>query len=339
MAKMRAVQIVDEFGIDNLRITEVEDRPPGPGEVAVRVRAVSLNYRDLLVAAGQYSKKLPRPLTICSDAGGEVMETGAGVTRVKVGDPVGATFMPGWIAGAVDEAKARSALGAFAAGVLAERIVVHEGALVRTPVHLNFDEAATLPCAAVTAWNALFVQGNVKAGDSVLVLGSGGVSLFALQFACLAGAHVIATTSSNEKAARLREIGAVETINYVENPDWEETVRKLSGGGVDHVIEIGGAATLPKSIRAARMGANVYLIGNRAEGATEFNPVPAFMKSLRLIGVFVGSREMFESMNRAIAANRMRPVVGRVFSFDAAVAALRYFESGQHFGKVVIRCH
>jgi NADPH:quinone reductase-like Zn-dependent oxidoreductase len=245
--------------------------------------------------------------------------------------------MPAWIAGPVDEAKARSALGAFSPGVLAERIVLHEDALVRVPEHLSFEEAATLPCAAVTAWHALFVAGGLQAGQSVLALGTGGVSLFALQLARMAGARVIATTSSNDKAARLRELGVEDTINYVETPDWEETVRKLTGAGVDHVVEVGGAATLARSIRAARMGGNIYLIGNRASGAAEVNPVPAFMKSLKLIGIFVGSREMFEAMNRAIAVNRLRPVVDRVFAFDQAVAALRYFESARHFGKVVIR--
>src|SRR5688572_2806026 len=253
---MRAYQIQDEFGLDHLRCNEVAERRPGPREAAIRVRAVSLNFRDLLVAGGLYSKKVPRPLTICSDASGEVMETGGEVKRVKVGDRVSAAFMPDWISGEVDEAKSRTALGAFSQGVLAERVVFHEEALVRVPDHLSHEEAATLPCAAVTAWNALFVKGRCQPGHSVLVLGSGGVSLFALQLAKAAGARVIATTSSAAKAARLLELGAEHAINYNEAADWEDVVRKLTGSGVDHVVEIGGA-TLSKSIRAARMGGNV----------------------------------------------------------------------------------
>jgi NADPH:quinone reductase-like Zn-dependent oxidoreductase len=338
MSKMRAWQIADEFGLDHLILNEAGEPAPGPREVVVRVGAVSLNYRDLLVVSGQYSKKIPRPLTICSDAAGEVAETGPGTSRVKTGDRVAAAFMPAWIDGRVNEEKARSALGAFAQGVLAERIVIHEDALVPIPAHLNFEEAATLPCAALTAWHALVAAGGLKAGESVLTLGTGGVSLFAAQFALLSGARVVATTSSAAKADRLRELGVPDVINYTETPDWEEPARKLTGG-VDHIIEVGGAATLGKSIRAARMGGAIYLIGNRASGATEVNPVPAFMKSLRLYGIFVGSREMFEAMNRAIAVTRMRPVVDRVFGFEQAPSALRYFETGQHFGKVVIRCN
>jgi NADPH:quinone reductase-like Zn-dependent oxidoreductase len=335
---MRAWQIVNDFGLDQLRMTQAPDPGPGPREALIRVAAVSLNYRDLLVARGDYSKKLPRPLTICSDAAGEVVEAGAGTTRVKPGDRVATTFMPAWIDGRMDETKARSALGGFAPGVLATHVILPEDALVRVPDHLEFEEAAALPCAAVTAWHALFTAGELKAGESVLALGTGGVSLFATQFALMAGARAIVTTSSDVKAARLRELGAHDVVNYVSTPDWEETVRKLSGGGVDHVIEVGGAATLAKSIRAARMGGAIYLIGNRAAGATEVNPVPAFMKGLRLIGVFVGSREMFEAMNRAIGVTKMRPVIDRVFDFEQAVDALKYLESGQHFGKVVIRC-
>jgi NADPH:quinone reductase-like Zn-dependent oxidoreductase len=338
MTWMRAHQIDTEFGLDNLHCNEIPHRSPGPREAAIRVKAVSLNFRDLLVVSGLYNKKVPRPLTICSDACGEVVEVGPEVKRVKVGDRVCIAFMPDWISGEVDEGKARTALGAFSQGVLAERVVFSEDALVRVPDHLTDEEAATLPCAAVTAWNALFFRGNCQPGHSVLVLGTGGVSLFALQFALAAGARVIATTSSAAKAERLRGLGAHHVINYNETADWDDAARKAAGGGIDHVIEVGGAPTLPKSIRAARMGGNVYLIGNRASGPAEVNPIPAFMKSLRLQGVFVGSREMFEAMNRAIAANQIRPCVDRVFPFEQAVEALRYFETGQHFGKVVIRC-
>jgi NADPH:quinone reductase-like Zn-dependent oxidoreductase len=223
----------------------------------------------------------------------------------------------------------------MAPGVLAEHIVMHEDALVAIPAHLSFEEAATLPCAAVTAWHALVVRGGIKAGDTVLTLGTGGVSLFALQIARMHGARVISTSSSDEKLARVRELGAEETINYKANPDWEETVRKMTGGGVDHVVEVGGTDTLNKSIRAVRMGGRIALIGN-VSGTADANLLPAFMKSLTIHGIFVGSREMFEAMNRAIAAHQMRPVVDRVFPMDEIGGALRHLESGAHFGKVVV---
>ncbi|MBK5292114.1 MAG: NAD(P)-dependent alcohol dehydrogenase [Acidobacteriia bacterium] len=335
---MQAFQLQDGFGLDHLRINRLEPVAPGPHQVALQVRAVSLNYRDLLVVKGVYSKKLPLPLTICSDGAGEVVETGPGVTRVKKGDRVAALFMQGWISGEPDEAKARTALGAAMPGMLAERAVLHEEGVVAVPDHLSWEEAATLPCTGVTAWNALVDKGRIKSGDSVLIMGTGGVSLFAMQFARMAGARIIATSSSNDKLERLRAMGAGDTINYLENPDWEETVRKLTGGGVDHVIEVGGAGTLSKSVRAARMGGHIYLIGNlAAAGQIEFNPLPAMMKGICIQGIFVGSREMFEEMAKAIAVQKMRPVIDRVFPFAQAPDALRHLESRGHFGKICIR--
>jgi NADPH:quinone reductase-like Zn-dependent oxidoreductase len=333
---MRAVQIVTGWAIDALKIQSVPDAPLGPGQVRLKVRAVSLNFRDMLVVKGLYSKKLPLPLTICSDCAAEVAETGPGVTRVKTGDRVSPAFMPGWIAGEITEAKARTALGAMAPGVLAEHVVMHEDALVAIPGHLSDEEAATLPCAAVTAWHALVVRGGIKAGDTVLTLGTGGVSLFAVQIARMHGARVISTSSSDEKLTRVREVGAEESINYRTNPAWEETVRKMTGGGVDHVIEVGGTDTLNKSIRAVRMGGRIALIGN-VSGAADANLLPAFMKNATINGIFVGSREMFEAMNRAIAAHKMRPVVDRVFEMDQIGDALRHMESGAHFGKIVVK--
>ncbi len=335
---MRAWQINGSFTVDGLQLNQVAASEPGPGEVVVKVKAVSLNFRDLLVAKGLYSKKIPQPLTLCSDAAGEVAAVGPGVTRFKPGDRVAGIFMQLWIAGEVNEAKARSAMGAFFQGVLAEEVKLHEDGLVMAPEHLSDEEAATLPCAAVTAWNALFTQGRLQAGDSVLVQGSGGVSIFALQFAAAAGARVIATSSSDAKLERMRALGAHHTVNYTTQPDWEEFARKATAGrGVDHIVEIGGPATIGKSIRAARMGGSVYLIGNRPEGAADVNLTAALMKAVRIQGVFVGSREMFEAMNRAIGLHQIRPVVDRVFSMEEAREALRYFESGAHFGKVVIR--
>ncbi|MBM3812446.1 MAG: NAD(P)-dependent alcohol dehydrogenase [Acidimicrobiia bacterium] len=335
---MRALQLTGGFGLDHLQLNELPEPSPGPGQVLIRVRAVSLNYRDLLVAKGLYSKKLPLPLTICSDAAGEVIAVGAGVTRVKEGDRVAAIFMQGWLSGEPSEAKARTALGAAAPGVLCERLLLQEEGVVHVPEHLSWEEAATLPCAGVTAWHALMVKGGLKCGDTVLTLGTGGVSLFAVQFAHMAGARIISTSSQDEKLERLEELGAHETINYTTDPDWEETVRKLTPGGVDHVVEVGGAGTLPQSVRATRMGGKIHLIGNLAtkEGATECNPLPAMMKGITIHGIFVGSRDMFEEMARAVEVHQMRPVVDHIFPFEQSADALRHMEQGGHFGKICI---
>src|SRR5436309_13628735 len=226
---MKAYAIRDTFGIDALAVTDRPDPKPGPGQVVVNVRAVSLNFRDLLVVKGDYSRKLPLPMTPCWDCAGEVEAVGDGVTRVKAGDRVAGIFMQTWIDGEVTEAKAKSALGGAIGGVLAESVVLHENGLVHIPPHLSFEEAATLPCAGVTAWHALITEGGVKPGDTVLTLGSGGVSLFAIQFAKLAGARIIATSGSNHKLARLTQLGASETINYMTTPDWDKRVRELTG--------------------------------------------------------------------------------------------------------------
>jgi NADPH:quinone reductase-like Zn-dependent oxidoreductase len=332
---MRAYEIT-KFGIDELKAAERPDPLPGFGQVVVKVRAVSLNFRDLMVTKGQYNPKLKMPMVPCSDGAGEVVATGEGVTRVKPGDRVCGIFMQGWLSGEITEAASRTAMGGAIDGMLAESVVLHQDGVVPIPEHLSFREAATLPCAAVTAWHALVVKSQVRAGDSVLTLGTGGVSIFALQFAVMSGARVIATSSSDEKLARAKAMGAWETINYKTTPDWEERVRKLTGAGVDHIIEVGGSGTLMKSLRAVRMGGNVSVIGALSGGAGEVSPVPILMKSIRLQGIYVGSREMFKGMNRAIAAHRLQPVVDRVFSFAEAREAMLYMESGAHFGKVVI---
>jgi len=333
---MRAYEIT-KFGIDELKIAERPEPWPGFGQVVVRVRAVSLNFRDLMVARGQYNPKLKMPMVPCSDAAGQVTAVGEGVTRVKPGDRVCGIFMQGWLSGEVSEAASRTAMGGAIDGVLAESIVLNQEGVVPIPEHLSFEEAATLPCAAVTAWDALVVRGKLRAGDTVLLLGTGGVSIFALQFAVMSGARVIATSSSDEKLARARSMGAAEGVNYKTVPDWEEKVRKLTGIGVDHVVEVGGSGTLMKSLRAVRMGGTVSVIGALSGGAGEVSPVPILMKSIQVHGVFVGSREMFEAMNRAIVAHQMKPVIDRVFSFEEAIDAMHYMESGAHFGKVVIR--
>lgn len=335
---MKVIELQGGFGFDALKPASRPDPRPGPRQVLVKMRAASLNYRDLLVVKGLYNPKLPLPLIPLSDGVGEVVEAGEGVTRVKKGARVAAIFMQKWLEGGPTEAKARSALGAAIDGVLAEYVLFDEEGLVPVPEHLSDEEAATLPCAAVTAWNALVASGGVKAGDSVLLQGTGGVSIFALQFAKLLGARTIITSSSDKKLARARELGAHDLINYKAVPDWGEKARQLTGGvGVDHVVEVGGAGTLPQSLRAVRPGGRISLIGVLTGGSGELSLFPILMKNVRLQGIHVGSREMFETMNRAISLHRMRPVVDRVFAFGEIGAALRYMESGAHFGKIAIR--
>ena len=326
------------FGLDALALTERPEPRPRPGQVLVQMRAFSLNYRDLMVVKGVYNPKQRLPLIPLSDGVGKIAAVGEGVTRVKVGDRVAPIFMQQWLCGEITEDKARSSLGAQVDGVLAEQVVLHEDGVVHVPEHLTDEEAATLPCAAVTAWHALMTEGGVKPGDTVLVLGTGGVSLFSLQFARLAGVRVIATSSSNAKLARARQLGASDGINYKENPEWDKTARTLTGGmGVDHVVEVGGAGTLSQSLRAVRMGGRISLIGVLAGGSGQVSPLPILMKNVRVQGIYVGSREMFEAMNRAIALHQVRPVVDRVFAFAEIREALRYMESGAHFGKIAIR--
>jgi NADPH:quinone reductase-like Zn-dependent oxidoreductase len=329
-------QLQSGFGIENLSIAERPDPRPGPGQVVLRMRAFSLNYRDLLVVKGLYNPKLKLPLVPLSDGVGEVVATGDGVSRVKVGDRVCPLFMQEWIAGELTDAKARSALGGGNDGVLSEYAVFHEQGVTPVPAHLSDAEAATLPCAALTAWHALMTEGRLCAGDVVLTQGTGGVSLFALQFAKLAGARVIGTSSSDAKLGRLRQLGASDGINYKTVPDWGDKAREHTGGaGVDHVVEVGGAGTIGQSLRAVRPQGRVSLIGILSGGGS-FNLTSILMKNIRVQGIFVGSKEMFEAMNRAIAMHQLRPVVDRVFGFDEVREALRHMESGAHFGKICI---
>ncbi|WP_422928800.1 zinc-dependent alcohol dehydrogenase family protein [Singulisphaera sp. PoT] len=335
---MRAFRIHDFGGADGLRLDDVAKPEPGHGQVLVRVRAASLNYRDLLVAKGLYNPKLPLPIVPLSDAAGEVEAVGPGVTNVKVGDRVAGIFMQGWISGGLTDAAARTALGGAIPGVLAESVVLDANGVVKIPEHLSFEEGATLPCAAVTAWHAIFENGTPKAGDTVLVQGTGGVSLFALQFARIAGVRVIATSSSDEKLARVKEMGAADLINYKTTPDWDKAARKLTDGvGVDHVVEVGGSGTLPKSLGAVASGGRISMIGVLSGGGGEIGLFPVLMKAIRIQGIYVGSRAMFEAMNRAITYHKIRPVIDRVFPFEEAPAALRHMESGSHFGKIVIK--
>lgn len=323
-------------GIPGLRIAEKDVPRPGPGQVLVRMHAASLNYRDLLVIDGRYGKVRP-DLVPLSDGAGEVTEVGPGVTRVAPGDRVAAIFAQGWIGGEQDEAARSTALGGALDGVLAEYCVFNEQGLVKLPEHLDYREGATLPCAAVTAWNALYGLRPLRVGDAVLALGTGGVSIFATQFAHAAGARVIATTSNDSKAEKARAAGAAEVVNYRAIPNWERKVRQLTDArGVDSVIEIGGAGTLSRSVASARIGGTVNMIGLLSE-ATGFDPMSVLRGSVVLRGIVVGSRQMFEDMNRAIAAHRIRPVIDSVFPFEEAGQAYARLQAAGHVGKIVIQ--
>jgi NADPH:quinone reductase-like Zn-dependent oxidoreductase len=332
---MKTYEIGTSGGIDALKIVERPTPKPGPGEVLVRIRATSLNYRDLIIAKGGLGKR-EKSLIPLSDGAGEVVEAGPGVTRVRAGDRVAPIFTQTWLGGDIGR-NLPSALGGEVDGVLAEQVVLNQEGLVHFPDHLTFEEAATLPCAAVTAWQALVTVGQLKAGDTVLVMGTGGVSIFALQFARMTGARVIATSSSDAKLARLREMGAADVINYRTAPEWGKRAFEMTRHGVDHVVEVGGAGTLANSFEAVRPGGRISLIGLLTGFGGEFNPLVVLFKSVCFQGIRVGSREMFEAMNRAIAVAQLRPVIDRTFPFAEAPEAYRYLESGAHFGKVCIR--
>lgn len=333
---MRAWQLTAPTGPSGLSLVEQSDPVPGPQDVVIAVRAVSLQYRDLLMVRGEYSR-IPAGIVPCSDAAGEVVAVGSHVRAFKPGDRVTSTFAPDWTAGTLTLRAAKSALGAGGTGVLADTLVLPEHGVMPAPAHLSHEEASTLPCAALTAWHALYEEAPITPSSTVLTIGSGGVSMFALQFARLAGARVIATTRSPGKAAALRELGASDVLDVAGRPAWGDEVRALSGGqGVDHVVEVGGQGTFDQSVRAVRLGGTISLIGTLA-GRAAVNLTPVLMRNIRVQGVFVGSREMFERMNTAIAAHALRPVIDRVFGFQDAPAALEHLGSGTQVGKVVIR--
>jgi NADPH:quinone reductase-like Zn-dependent oxidoreductase len=335
---MRFYRLPNADGLNSLVMSEAPTPRPGRGQVLVRLRAASLNYRDLMVLRGVYARgNVPPNLVPLSDGAGEVAEIGPEVTRVRVGDRVAGIFMQSWIGGDIAPEDSASALGGAVDGVLTEYRVFDQAGLVHLPEHLSFEEGATLPCAAVTAWHALFAGAPLRPGQTVLVLGTGGVSIFALQFAHAAGAKVIATSSSTEKLDEAFALGASEGVNYRKTPDWQDAVLSLTGGrGVDHVVEVGGSGTLARSIQATRFGGAVHLIGVLT-GQADIDPAPIMRRSITLRGVYVGSREMFEAMNRAMAFHDLHPVIHRVFPFSEAAAAFRHLESQAHVGKVVIR--
>ncbi len=331
---------VIQQGATSLEGLQVVHRPepnPGPRDILIRVRATSLNYRDHLVVIGAYfGGPMKRELVPLSDGAGEVVSVGADVTRFKTGDRVAGTFFQTWVDGAMGWS--RPALGGTQDGMLAEFVVLHEDGVVAVPEGLSLEEAATLPCAAVTAWHALMAAGNrVKPGDTVLCLGTGGVSIFALQFAKAAGARVIITSSSDDKISRARKLGADEGINYKQYPDWEKEVHKLTNGrGVEHVVEVGGVGTLARSFKAVGFGGKIALIGVLAGTKGDANPIGLMMKGGALHGIYVGSTAMFEDMNKAIKLNGIKPVVDKVFPFEKAADAYRHLNSGDFVGKIVI---
>jgi NADPH:quinone reductase-like Zn-dependent oxidoreductase len=334
---MKAYEI-NQFGIENLSVVERDEPQANSGEVVVKFHAASLNYRDLMMVKGFYNPKLKTPLVPFSDGAGEVVVVGDAVTKWKIGDRVCPIFMQGWTDGAIDFQKARTALGGDLDGVLRESGAFNENGLVGIPDHLSYEEAATLPCAAVTAYHALFCASNLKSGDTVLLQGTGGVSIFALQFAAIFGARTIITSSSDEKLNRAKEIGANDLINYKEREDWDKAVLDLTGKvGVNTVVEVGGSGTMQKSLNAVKMGGSIAVIGVLA-GKGEFDVRSLLMKSAKMQGIFVGSRQMFEDMNQMICQHvYFKPVIDKVFEFGEVQDALRYMESAAHFGKIVVK--
>ena len=335
---MKSWQITEFTGPSGLQCVDVPEPKPRAGEVLVRMHAVSLNFRDLGTTRRERPGNLPPPFTVCSDGAGEIVAVGEGVTKWKTGDRVMPCFFQDWPAGGMTRDIMKTALGGALPGVLSELAIARQDALVRVPQHLSFEEAATLPCAAVTAWNALVGHGHIKSGETVLTLGTGGVSLFALQFAKLHGARVIITSSSDEKLARARELGADETINYRTAPEWERRVFELTNKtGADNVIELGGAGTLQKSLDSVRFGGRVSLIGVLTGFEGLVNPWPVIARSVTVQGIYVGSRALFEDMVRGMSQNGTKPVIDRVFDFSDARAAFEHMAAGAHFGKIVIR--
>jgi len=335
---MKVYEIQNRTGLDALTLAERPEPKPAHGHVLVKIHAASLNYRDLMIAGGTYGPRADPPVIALSDGAGEVAGIGEGVTRVKVGDRVAGIFIQTHIAGVLTEEKRQSALGGSIDGILAEYVSLNEDGVVVIPEHLSYEEAATLPCAAVTAWNGLITSGKLQTGETVLVQGTGGVSLFALQIAKAAGARVIITSSSDEKLNKARALGADDTINYRTDPGWDIRALELTGGvGVDHVVDVGGPATINQSLRAVRCDGRISVIGVLTGVAGEINIMDMIRKNVNIQGISIGSREMFEAMNRSIAQNKLHPVIDRVFPFSETRDAYEYLQSGKHFGKVVIR--
>ncbi len=327
----------DQFDLDRLKMTEQPTPTPGPGEVLVDLRALSLNYRDLLVIRGLYNRKLALPATPVSDGAGVVAAIGDGVTRVKAGDPVVGHFVADWLDGPFRGEYSASSLGTPGAGLAAEQAVVPEHALVAPPAGYDFAQASTLPIAALTAWSALVTEGRLQAGQTILTLGTGGVSIWAVQLAKALGATAIITSSSDEKLERARALGADHGINYTTNADWEREVLALTDGrGVDVVVETGGAGTLNQSMKATSPGGTLAILGALTGLSAEVSTGTILMKRLTLAGIYVDCRRAFEEMNAFLSAKSIEPVIDQRFVFDRLPDALRTMEAGGHFGKIVV---
>ncbi len=333
---MKAFQLRDTAGMTGLILRNDLEKPaPGPDEVLIRVRATSLNFRDYIVAHGEYPAGVKPNVIPLSDGAGDVVEVGKNVKTLRVGDRVAGCFFPDWISGPLTQEIFMRSLGGPIDGMLAEYVALPERAAIPFPPHLSYEEAATLPNAGVTAWHALVEAGRIQAGQTVLLLGTGGVCLFALQFAKLHSAIVIQTSSSDDKLERAKAMGADHFINYQNTPDWDREVLSLTGGrGADIVIEVGGAQTLERSLKAVRFGGIVTLIG-LVSGFGKIDPLPLMLHSISMYGINVGSADMFRAMNRAIDASHLRPVISRTFTFEHATYAYAHQQAG-HFGKTVI---
>ena len=334
---MQAWEINSGDGVDALNLNEREIPIPGPGQLRVRMNANSINYRDLITIEGAGARKLPFPTIPNSDGAGVVTAVGKGV-KLQEGDRVTSCFFEEWTAGEIGASVMASALGGARQGVLAEEVVLPEHGVIPTPTSLTDQEAATLPCAALTAWHALNLPRPVKAGETVLLLGTGGVSVFAQQFCSIMGARTIVTSSSDDKLEKMKALGASEIINYQTNPEWDAIVLELtSGSGVDRVVEVGGPGTFDRSVNAVRVGGIIGLIGvlTGVSGAT--NPTPIMVKSVTVKGIYVGSRAMFADMNRAIETHKLKPVIDQIFDFKDARSAYHTMRGAKHFGKLVIK--
>ncbi len=329
---------IPRFGLEALTLVDQAEPRPGPGEVLVRWRAQSLNYRDLVIVQGTYLPDLPLPFTPLSDAAGEVAAVGAGVTEWQVGDRVIGHYIQSWREGPPTPENTRHSLGAPLPGVLTECSVLPAHGLVPLPGHLSFAEGATLPIAALTAWNALFTAGDLRPGATVVLEGTGGVSLFGLQLAHAAGLRTIVTSSSDEKLARARTLGADETVNYRTAPQWGRRVRDLTGGrGADLVLEVGGPATINEALRAVRLGGRIAFIGFLGGTAMQLDAVDLIRSGATVHALRVGSRAMFLDLLRSVAQHRLHPAIDREFPFADAPAAFHHLARAAHFGKVVVR--
>ncbi len=336
---MRALRAAEPWGLDHLTLVETPDPEPGPGEVLVRMKAVSLNYRDWMMINGLYGRAPAAggQVTPFSDGCGVIEAVGEGVTRVKVGDRVATMFFQGWISGPPTLEKALTALGSPIPGAGRELAVFSQEGVSKVPDFLTDEEVSTLPCAALTAWRALFEDADLQPGDTVVLQGTGGVSVFGLQFAKAAGLRALITSSSDEKLERAQGLGADHLVNYRQTPEWSKPVREATRGvGADFIMEVGGQGTIEQSLKAVRIGGHIAIIGVVAQGGSGINPAVLIGNAARMQGVFVGSRDMFEAMCRAIDLHQIRPVVDKVFPWTEARSAFEAMAGGAHFGKIVL---